>query len=825
MKQVDKSKKNYHQTSENGDHHPSKVSPASDSAALDRTADDVLPGNAVSAGPVPDSESKFRNTVRQAPVGMIIMRGEDFVVEMANDTYLHIVDRNEEQLVGRSLFDGLPEVREYVEPILRNVLHTGIPYHGNEFEVILRRFGQPELCYFNFVYQPLFEEDPENASGIIAVATEVTEQVLSKQALQRSENQFRNLVTQSQFAKAIFKGPEMVISIANESMLNIWRRSLDEVVGKRLVDVFPELRGQKFIDLLNEVYQSAKIHRENEAIAYVDGPGGLKKHYLDFQYAPILEMDGSVSGIMVSVSDVTDKVTLRQQFAETADRLSLATEGTRLATWDLNVKTREIIHSSRLAVIFGYDETTVLTHQQMRDRLHPEDRREIVEKAFQAALETGVYYYEARIIHLDQSIHWIRTQGKVLFDEAHVPQRMLGTMMDITDRKESELALKTSEGKFRTLADSMPQFVWTADLQGNITYFNRSMLDYSGFTAPEIQKDGWLPLVHPDDVAESIHAWITSVSEGTEYRFQHRLKRSDGEYRWYQCRAIPQRNPGGTIEMWVGTSLDVHDSRLFIDQLETKVQERTQQLLVANNELIRTNMELAQFAYVASHDLQEPLRKIQTFATRILETERDNLSERGKDYFNRMQASSTRMQQLIVDLLAFSRANVAEKHLESTDLNMVLQNVKDQLSDIIQAENAVIQSDVLPVREVIVYQFEQLFTNLIANALKFIGPDRAPVIEIRSGKVPGAAIPIAGADPSQHYQYISFADNGIGFDPQYKDRIFQVFQRLHNRSAYEGTGIGLAICKKIVENHKGLIDAVGKPGIGSTFIIYLPVES
>ncbi|WP_157504548.1 PAS domain S-box protein [Dyadobacter beijingensis] len=770
-----------------------------------------------------DNESKFRNTVKQAPVGMAILRGEDFVVEMANDAYLSIVDRTEDELVGKSLFTGLPEVRTYVEPILLNVLHTGIAYHGNEFEVTLRRFGTPQQCFFNFVYQPLFEES-EHASGVMVVATEVTQQVLSKQALQSSENQFRNLVTQSQFAKAILKGRDFVISIANESMLNIWRRRLDAVVGKRLIDVFPELEGQKFIDLLHDVYDHAKIYRENEAIAYVDGPGGLKKHYLDFQYAPILELDGSVSGIMASVNDVTDKVTLRQQFAETADRLSLATDGTRLATWDLNLQTREIIHSGRLAVIFGYDENTVLTHAQMRDQVMPEDRTAIIEKAFHAALQTGTYYYEARIIHQDKSIHWVRTQGKVFFDENQVPLRMLGTMMDITDRKESELALKTSEGKFRTLADSMPQFVWTSDTQGTLNYFNRSMIDYFGLAPEELEMNGWIQAVHPDDRAENQRLWMYSVEHGTDFMFEHRLKRFDGEYRWYQCRAIPQNDADGTIRMWVGTSSDIHDNRLFIDQLETKVQERTQQLIVANSELVRTNMELAQFAYVASHDLQEPLRKIQTFATRILETETGNLSERGKDYFQRMQASSTRMQQLIVDLLAFSRANVAEKHLESTDLNQVLQNVKDQLSDVIQAENATITSDELPVRYVIAYQFEQLFMNLVANALKFVSPGRAPMIEIRSGEVEGAAIALAEADPTTNYQYISFSDNGIGFDPQFKDRIFQVFQRLHNRSAYEGTGIGLAICKKIVENHKGLIDAVGKPGAGSTFIIYLPAE-
>ncbi|WAC09409.1 PAS domain-containing protein [Dyadobacter pollutisoli] len=770
-----------------------------------------------------DSESKFRNTMRQAPVGIAILRGTDFIVEMANDSYLNIVDRKEEEMVGKSLFVSLPEVRGAVEPIMREVMRSGEPFHGYEFEVTISRFGQPQQCYFNFVYQPLFEETDE-VLGIIVVATEVTQQVVSKQALQRSENQFRNLVTQSQFAKAIFKGEDFIISIANESMLKIWRRNLDEVVGRKLFEVFPELKEQRFSMLLRDVFERGTLHRENEAVAYVDGPGGLRKHYLDFQYAPMFEVDGQVSGIMVSANDVTDKVKLRQQITEAADRLSLATDGTKLATWDLNIQTGHIIYSGRLAAIFGYDESKILSHLELREHIHPDDRVSIVEKAFTVALETGTYYYEARIIHPDQSVHWIRTQGKVLYKDGHVPHRMLGTMMDITDRKEAELALKTSEGKFRTLADSMPQFVWTGDTEGNLNYFNKSVYDYTGFTAERITASGWLQFIHPDDLHENIRRWLHAIRDGVDFVIEHRFRRADGEYRWQLSRAIPQRNPDGTIQMWVGTSTDIHDSKIFIDQLESQVQLRTKELTISNNELVKTNMELAQFAYVASHDLQEPLRKIQTFATRILETELGNLSERGKDYFKRMQSSSTRMQQLIVDLLAFSRANAVEKHYESIDLNVVLQNVKEQLSDLIHQKNALIISEELPVINVIVYQFEQLFMNLIANALKFTKPDTQPVINIRTGFIAGQMIPLVEADHNLTYQFVSFSDNGIGFDPQFKDRIFQVFQRLHNRSTYEGTGIGLAICKKIVENHKGLIDAVGKPYIGATFIIYLPVE-
>jgi signal transduction histidine kinase len=206
-----------------------------------------------------------------------------------------------------------------------------------------------------------------------------------------------------------------------------------------------------------------------------------------------------------------------------------------------------------------------------------------------------------------------------------------------------------------------------------------------------------------------------------------------------------------------------------------------------------------------------------------METENVNLSDRGKDYFRRMQSSSTRMQQLIVDLLAFSRTNAVEKNFEVTDLNVLLQNVKEQLQESIQQKGAIIHSSMLPVLNVIVYQFEQLFTNLIANSLKFVRSEVIPEIHITSGLIAGKEIDLPDANRETDYHFISFADNGIGFDPQFRDRIFQVFQRLHNKKSYEGTGIGLAICKKILDNHHGMITAISKPDEGATFIIYMPV--
>jgi light-regulated signal transduction histidine kinase (bacteriophytochrome) len=267
-------------------------------------------------------------------------------------------------------------------------------------------------------------------------------------------------------------------------------------------------------------------------------------------------------------------------------------------------------------------------------------------------------------------------------------------------------------------------------------------------------------------------------------------------------------------------SIDQHKS--MASELENMVQERTKALQEANTNLARSNQELEQFAYVASHDLQEPLRKIQTFSGFILNRDYEELSPSAKDNFNRMQSAANRMQKLIEDLLVFSRTSTESKIFIKTDLNKLLQQVKEDLMVQISKTDAVIHSEVLPALNVIPLQFQQLFQNLISNALKFHTTHEQPQITITSREVDAADIPGKVNLPEKKYIRISFEDNGIGFESEFSDKIFQLFQRLHGRAEYPGTGIGLAICKKIMENHRGFILATGTPGSGARFDVYLP---
>jgi two-component system CheB/CheR fusion protein len=266
-------------------------------------------------------------------------------------------------------------------------------------------------------------------------------------------------------------------------------------------------------------------------------------------------------------------------------------------------------------------------------------------------------------------------------------------------------------------------------------------------------------------------------------------------------------------------------------RLEKAVDKRTKELKIANESLevkntalLNMNKELEAFAYVSSHDLQEPLRKLQTFAGIILEKEKQNLSDKGKKYFHLMQQAAERMQQLIHDLLAFSLISIAERKFENTDLNIIIEEVKKEFKDAIAEKHAVIEVKEICEVYIIPFQFRQLMHNLISNALKFSDPQRPPHIKIKSRNIKYSKKNIVKLPTQKEYCHISITDNGIGFEQNFSSKIFEVFQKLHGKEEFAGTGIGLAIAKKIIDNHNGIINATSELNKGTTFNIYIPVS-
>lgn len=258
--------------------------------------------------------------------------------------------------------------------------------------------------------------------------------------------------------------------------------------------------------------------------------------------------------------------------------------------------------------------------------------------------------------------------------------------------------------------------------------------------------------------------------------------------------------------------------------LESRVKERTVELQVYAEELSRSNRELEDFAFVASHDLQEPLRKIRAFGNRISTSYEAALDERGQDFLRRMLNAAERMSMLISDLLSFSRVTTRGKDFTDTDLNQVVESVLEDLEITIEESKANIERDQLPMIKADASQMSQLFLNLFSNALKFIKPDCPPLITLRYDTIDSTEAESQHLLPGLTWFKLTLQDNGIGFEQDFAEKIFTPFQRLHGRSEYKGTGIGLAVCRRIVERHNGIIEAFSEPGQGAKFELYLPID-
>ncbi len=403
-------------------------------------------------------------------------------------------------------------------------------------------------------------------------------------------------------------------------------------------------------------------------------------------------------------------------------------------------------------------------------------------------------------------------------------QELLDTMAAVgsqlgqfIEHRQAALDLQASEERYRTLADSMPQIVWTANPDGWLDYYNRQWFDYTGMDLEQSQGWGWQPVLHPDDVENCFQRWSQAVATGENYEVEYRFKRnSDGEYRWHLGRAKPARDGQGQIVKWYGTCTDIEEHKRTEEALQENQEqirqlnaELEQRVIERTMELAAANKELESFSYSVSHDLRSPLRSIDGFSQALLEDYNDKLDAQAQNYLQRVRAASQRMAQLIDDMLNLSRVSRGEMRREEIDLSQMARDIAEQLQrgqpervvEVEIADGIKARGDDRLLRIAL--------ENLLGNAWKFTSKQASSKIEF------GAQAGDAGED------VFFVRDNGAGFDMAYADKLFGAFQRLHSTEEFEGTGVGLATVQRIIRRHGGRIRAESEPGRGAIFYFTL----
>ncbi|WP_181357626.1 PAS domain-containing protein [Stenomitos frigidus] len=472
-----------------------------------------------------------------------------------------------------------------------------------------------------------------------------------------------------------------------------------------------------------------------------------------------------------------------------------------LGNWELDLATQDIIWSEELFRLFGLDvnqgEPDYAEHLQS---FAPESRHKLERAVQQVVILGSPYDLELQFSRADGSVGWVFVRGEAVRNHHGEVVKLLGTALDITDRKQTEAQLRHLSDRLTLAVKSGAIAIWDWNVTENILTWDDRMYELYGITPNQFTSvyDAWASSLHLDDRPYAEAAIQQALAGEKDYDPEFRVVHPNGTIRFIKAYALVERDEQGELKQMIGINYDITDRK--------QSEQALQQLAL---DLQRSNQELEQFAYVASHDLQEPLRAITSYTQLFAKRYQGQIDAKADKYIDYVVDGAARMQQLIQDLLAYSRVGRYELKQQPTDCTVVLEQVRKDLQVAIAESQAEIIVDPLPTIFADTAQVAQVFENLIGNALKYRG--QAPLVVSVSAR-------------QQVAEWVfSIQDNGIGIEPQYAERIFEIFQRLHTRREYDGTGLGLAICKKIIERHHGRIWVESQLRNGATFWFTLPV--
>lgn len=673
-------------------------------------------------------------------------------------------------------------------------------------------------------------------------AEDVTEKHQLRNALEEREREILELFEETPVAIATLSADEHLTFLsANLFYGELVGRKPGDIIGKPLLEALPEIKGQGFDDLLIGVIRTGNPYIAYEIPVKLARSKELETVYVNFSYIPRTNNDGRVVGILVTASDVSYQVRTRQAVEE---KEALFRSLIQAAPFPIGVYVGENLRISYAnpAIIQVYGKGPDVIGKGYLELVPELLEQGIGQQVIDVYHSGRAFFSDTRRVNIEVNgatiSYYFNYNFIPLFDEAGKVYGVLNTGIDVTELELARQRAQEAEANLRSAVELAELANWTIDTRNRVMYLSERLKEWSGLNGSTIDLDDFFALLPSEYLPDTRKAYEEAfrTAHASAFDIEHPLvDRSSGHSRFIHVRGQLVSDASESVFRLSGTMQDITKQRAIQWELERQVAERTTDLAKLNTalqnanfelerkntELKQSNDELSQYAYVTSHDLQEPLRKIRIYISWLIE--KFDLPPDTVKVIEKINKSSARMTQLIQDLLSFSRLLDSNTTMQPVNLSEIVAAVLEDFELSIQEKKATVKIAPLPVITGVALHLNQLFHNLLGNALKFIDPQRSPIISISVRRVDKSEVVklIPQTNYSSFY-VITVADNGIGFEQEYADYIFEVFKQLHTRNRYPGSGIGLSLCRRIALNHGGYIYATSRPGEGSVFHVLLP---
>lgn len=757
-------------------------------AEAGRKARQTALGHAAQAEAQEEQHREILNTLTSA----LFMFDKEMRYQFANTAGLKLARREWSEMAGKSVLELFPDVGGSVEK-WKEALKEQKP-------VTYEKFFSGQNSWFEVTALP-------RADRLLILVTDIGERKRAQEALERSE---------AMLSTAVEAGEMGAWEWDIKSNRVIWTDRLYQIHGLSKSDFAGT--SEAFAKLVHPD-DSARVQSAIEGSLRGDAPytlifrairpdGGVR--WLQTAARLIKSNTGETERMVGITQDVTDKAQVVEALQASEERFRNLMDQAPMSIQLLDPAGKTLRVNHAWEELWGLSMEQLADYNVLEDpQLEEKGVMRYLRRAFAGeSVEIPEIAYDPnetipnRTRHKDP-VRWVSAIAYPLKDTNGKVIEVALVHQDVTNRKLAEMALKESEHRFRLLAESMPQLVWTAAADGSVEYYNSQVASYAGARRNANGTWEWNTLVHPEDLDATRAEWESAVAEERPYTASHRLKMATGAYRWHLSRATPVRDAEGDVTKWFGTATDIEEQKRTQEKLAAMVEERTARL----QETVR---DLESFSYSIAHDMRAPLRSMSGYARIVLEDFGGQIPKEGVSFLERIVASAQRLDRLITDILSYSMLARGNLPIETVDADQLTREIIETYASLHEPNALVVIEGRLPTVQANPAALTQVISNLLVNAVKFVKPGHKPKVVISSEA--------RGADRAR----IWFVDNGIGIPEWAQQQIFQIFHRLDTDDKFEGTGIGLSIVRKAMERMKGEVGVESDGVNGSRFWIELP---